>query len=123
MQDTRNDEAAVREVVGWYFDGMYRSDPALIEKAFEPSARVMGVTDGEHREMAVADFMAFVGKQQPSAADKGEPFDMRILSLDITGGTAAVKLEDRYLGRDFIDYLLLVRQDDGWNICHKLWWA
>jgi len=123
MEAVQTDEAAIREVVGWYFDGMYRSDPALIEAAFDPAARIMGVTDGEHREMAVADFMTFVGNQQPSAADKGEAFEMRIVSLDITGGTAAVKLEDRYLGRNFIDYLSLVRRDDGWKICHKLWWT
>lgn len=43
-------------------------------------------------------FTAFVGKQQPSALDKGEAFETRIISLDLTRETAAVKLGDKCRG-------------------------
>ena len=68
-------------------------------------------------------FTAFVGKQQPSALDKGEAFETRIISLDLTRETAAVKLGDKCRGGGVIDYLSLVRRDDGWKTRHKLWWT
>ena len=50
--------------------------------------------------------------------------DCKIASLDITGGSAAAKIE---LSRDgkmiYTDYLSLLKFDDGWKIAAKVYYA
>jgi len=46
--------------------------------------------------------------------------DARILSIDVEGDAACVKLaEARFWGQDFIDFFLLSRIDGEWHIVAK----
>ena len=121
MSEILDEMSAIGEVVNWYFNAMYQSDGSLILKAFDEKARVVGLTDGKLQEMSVPRFAEFVAQQQPSAAASEEPFDMRIVTIDVSGGSAMVKVADRYLDRDFIDYLSLIKVDGQWRIFNKLW--
>ena len=50
----------------------------------------------------------------------GEPFDMRILSIDRTGRAAVAKVAMRWNGRDDVDCLSMIRRDEGgWSISEK----
>ena len=49
----------------------------------------------------------------------GEDYDMRIVSVDMTGNEAVAKVEDLYSGFRFTDYLSLLRIDGTWFIIHK----
>jgi hypothetical protein len=117
---SKEDLDAIAATVDDYFYGMYRSDGSLIEKAFTEDALIIGHTEGSYAQMTRADFAGFVAKQA-SADEAGEPFDMRIVSVDVTVDAAVVKVADRYLGRDFIDYLTLIKKDGRWVIAHKAW--
>ena len=44
---------------------------------------------------------------------------MRIVSIDMTGIEAMVKVEDLYLGFRFTDYLSLLKIDGEWVIVNK----
>ena len=114
------DLKAIEATIDDYFYGMYRSDRTLIERAFTAEAAIEGLTEGRYMRMSRADFADFVAKQD-SAEEAGEPFEMQIVSLDITVDAAFVKVADRYIGRDFIDYLSLLKTDSGWRIVHKSW--
>lgn len=103
-----------------YFMGMYRSDPKLIEKAFTADAVIEGHTGGRYLRMIRSGFADFVAAQA-SAEKAGEPFDMKIVSVDVTEDAAMVKVSDRYIGRDFVDYLSLLKVDGRWRIVHKSW--
>ena len=111
---------AIEDCVGLYFDGLYRSDRALLEKAFHPNASVIGYSsDGKLNLMALETFLGFVDTV-PSPQDAGSEYDMEILSVDATPTTASVKVRDLYLGRDFIDHLHLAREGETWRIVSKL---
>ena len=115
-----NDLQQISETVAWYFNGMYRSDGDLLRKAFSDTAMITGHTDGRFTEMDLDTFVEFAASQD-SAQAAGEPFDMRIVALDVTGNAATVKVADHYIGRDFIDYLALLKKDGQWRIYNKLW--
>jgi Putative lumazine-binding len=54
----------------------------------------------------------------------GEPFDMRILSIDRAGRAAVVKVAMRWNGRDYVDFLSMIRRDEGgWSIGEKTFHA
>lgn len=109
---------AIAAVVDDYFQGMYHSDTARLGRAFHEDARITGYDEGKLINNPIAGFIKFVGGVSAPAED-GEAFDMEILSVDITGSAAAVKVRDVYKGLRFIDYLTLLKFDDGWRIVNK----
>lgn len=115
-----NDDEQIRATVQTYFDCMYESSAEKTHAAFHPSARITGYLDDGLHEMTVKDFAGFVASQQPSPKAKGEPARLDILSVDIAGNTAAVRVRDDYLGMTFMDTLSLLKTDDKWSIYNKL---
>ena len=63
MRDLEQISACVEN----YFQGMFRSDGALLLSAFHPGAMISGHTDGHLTEMDLDQFADFAAKQ-PSAA-------------------------------------------------------
>ena len=59
-------------------------------------------------------------ESRPVPADSGEPYHMRIISTDVTGAIATIKVEDLYQGLRFTDYLTLLKTDDNWVIVNKV---
>ena len=113
-------EAGIRHAIQLYFDGLYRSDRAALEKAFHPTAKIIGYSsDGKLNLMSLETFLDFVEKV-PSPEGEGAEYDMEILAVDATPTTASVKVRDLYLGRMFIDQLHLVDEDGTWRIVSKL---
>lgn len=115
-----NDEEQIRATIQTYFDCMYESSSEKTHAAFHPAAKITGYLQDKLHEMTVNDFADFVASQQPSAKEKGEPARLDILSVEIAGNTAAVKVRDDYLGMTFMDTLSFLKADGKWSIYNKL---
>ena len=115
-----SDEQQIRSTIQTYFDCMYESSAEKTHTAFHPNAKITGYLDDGLHQMSVSEFADFVSSQQPSPKEKGEPERLDILSIDIAGNTAAVKVRDDYLGMTFMDTLSLLKADGKWNIYNKL---
>lgn len=66
------------------------------------------------------------GRRLTGATDpraEGEPFDMRLVSVDRTASVATAKSEVRYQGRRYTDYLTLQKADGRWRIAGKLFFC
>ena len=48
---------------------------------------------------------------------------MRLVSIDRTGSVAMAKVEVRYQGRQYTDYLTLQRAAAGWSIVSKAFFS
>ena len=103
-----------------YFDGMYESSSEKIKKIFHPDARVAGYLNGELMLMSRDDFADFVGSQQPSPEENSDEIMLEIVSCEIAGKTASVKVRDKYLGAMFLDTLSFINIDGDWKIYNKL---
>ena len=113
------DLAAIEEVAWLYMEGMHACDPERLNAAFHPTARVQGYRGAEWRSLTRDEFVAYAAGLGPRAA-AGEPFDMRILSIDRAGRAAVVKVAMRWNGRDYVDFLSMIRRDEGgWSISEK----
>ena len=115
------DQAAIQATIQTYFDGLYQGDVSLLADTFDPSATVCGYGgDGTLKTLSLEQFLGFV-KSLPIPSNNGEPFDMEVLSIDISGTVAAAKVRDLYQGRDFTDHLHLIKRSDGnWRIFGKV---
>ena len=115
-----SDKEQIENVVQLYVDSMDESNPEKVKQAFHINAKVVGYLHGEFMEMSVDDFAGFVLSQQPSPKEKGENVVFEILSCEIEGATAQVKVRDKYLGITFLDTLSFIKIDDGWKLYNKL---
>ena len=118
MSKTAPEIEAIAATIQLYFDGLYHSDVEKLRQAFHERACVVGMFQGNMAYMSLKDFLGIVS-QTPPPADKGEKYDMRIVSLDVTGQAAVVKVADLYIGLQFTDYLTLAEIDGKWLIVHK----
>lgn len=115
-----SDESQIKDTIQTYFDCMYESSADKVHAAFHPNAKITGYLENELHEMTVDDFAGFVTAQQPSPKEKGDSARIDIVSLEIFGNTAAVRVRDDYLGMTFLDSLNLLKSDGQWSIYSKL---
>ena len=116
-----SDIDAVRAVINLYFDALFESDADKVHAAFHPSAKIVGYSaNGEFNERDVATFATFVASHQPSAAAKGDPRVLEIVSAEVAGQTAVTLVRDDYLGLCYLDTLSFVQCDGRWCIYNKL---
>ncbi|MEO3472778.1 nuclear transport factor 2 family protein [Roseomonas sp. CAU 1739] len=98
-------------------------DPTLFSAAFHPTARIQGYRGGQWRGLTREEFVGHY-TQLGSRAAAGEAFDMRILSIDRAGRAAVVKVGMRWNERDYVDFLSMIRRDEGgWSISEKTFFS
>ena len=115
-----NDSAEITECIERYYQSLRTSDPALVRTAFHEQARITGyLPDGLH-QMTVDEFAGFAEAQQPSPEASGEAPMLEILSCEIAGETASVRLREAYLGMVFLDTFAMLKVEDRWVIYNKL---
>ena len=115
-----NDQEAISNMVQIYVDSMDESNPDKVKQAFHSNAKVVGYLHNDFMEMSTDDFAGFVEAQQPSPKEKGENVVYEILSCEVQGTTASVKVRDKYLGISFLDTLSFISIDNEWKIYNKL---
>ena len=101
----------IQKVIELYIDSMESSDPDKVKIAFHANAKVVGYLHGDFMELSTEEFAGFVAAQKPSPKEKSENIIFDILSCDIEGTIASVKIRDQYLGITFLDILSLIKQE------------
>jgi hypothetical protein len=117
MSESTSDLQRIADTVQHYFDGMYHRDIGVLRKAFHPKAFLFGHLHEKFTHIA-DDWFGMVASR-PVPAESGEPYDMKIVSTDVTGQVATVKVADLYRGLRFTDYLTLAKVDGNWVIVNK----
>ena len=115
-----NDIEQIENVVQLYIDILDESNPDKVKETFHENAKVVGYLHGDFMEMSVDDFAGFVASQQPSPKEKSENVVFEILTCEIEGTTALVKVRDKYLGITFLDTLSFIKNESEWKIYNKL---
>lgn len=114
------DSSAIRAAALDYIEGWYEADAGRMERAVHPelAKRLHLATEGRSfvQETGASALVASTarggGSETPEAERRS---DVRI--LDVFRGAASVKVE----ATDWVDYLHLVRTEDGWKILNVLW--
>ena len=123
MSDHSDPEAAAIEaVVQDYFRGIHEGDVARLERIFHPQCWLFGENRNGSHEFPLAGFLEQIGGEAAPKSE-GEPFDMRLVSLDRSGPVAVAKVAVRYQGRRYTDYLTFQRAYARWRIVGKLFFT
>lgn len=110
------DLQAVKTILMRYFDGLHRADTRMLDIIFDDNARLCapGVRRSKKQWLE-----RVANRPVPEAL--GHPFAYQILSMELCGEQAMAKVSCPLLGRQFIDYLGLLKEDGGWRIVSKLY--
>lgn len=119
MEDrTDHENAAIEALAQDYFLGMYEGDVGRLQRIFNPQCWLFGENRSGCHEFPLAGFLNQIASE-PVPKAVGEPFEMRLVSVDRTGSIGTVKVEVRYQGRRYTDYLMLQKTAQGWSIVSK----
>lgn len=112
--------AEVTEAVQGYFDGLYHADTKRLAKAFHPDARYINLIDGDYMNKSLSEYFEMVD-QRTSPASKGQPREDRIFSIEFGGSKMAfVRASMTMMEREYLDFLTLSHDENGWRIMAKV---
>ena len=123
-----DDKAEVEKVIkGSYFNGAFNDlDTEAMRKGFHPEFAIFSAKGNDINRYPIDTWVKGI-ENRKQAADfdaSRSKMDCKILSLDVTGGCAAAKVEMSKDGEKiYTDYLSLLKFDDGWKIVAKVYHA
>ena len=111
-------DEAIAKTVQLYFDGMVSRDPAKLEAAFLPQARLIGYRGDVLVVTPLAEWI-----QSTAAGAPRDPAQYRneLKSIRREGKMALVEAELYWPTRYYYDYLTLLEVAGVWKIVHKSW--
>ena len=117
---TDTDARALRALAQTYFDGAYEMDADKFASIFHPSSSVTKVgDDGSVSVTPIATWLAAVRKLKAPKQQGLERQD-QILSIDVEGELALVKLKLQIPPRYFTDLLSCLKVNGTWKIAQKV---
>jgi len=123
--DDRSDVEKVIQTC--YFNGAFNDlDTVSMRKGFHPEFAIFSADGTKISRYPIDVWIQGIEKrkQDPNFDPSQAKMDCRIVSLDITGGCAAAKVEISKDGNQvFTDYLSLLKFEDGWKIAAKVYHA
>lgn len=115
-----DDFADVTRLMQSYFDGLYHADSMRLREVFHPKLAYICATEGDELYLDLDTYMARMDLRE-APAKRGEPRDDVILEINFSSPQLAyVKARMTMMGRDYLDYLTLVRHDGGWRVLTKV---
>lgn len=113
-----HDHQAILTVLADYFNGLYTGDTELLRSVFDPDAALFAEIGGQSYHKRLDDYLEGVS-QRESPEELGEPYQMKLLSLDVTHNIASARVHVPARGFNFYNYLTLLRRDGVWVIVNK----
>ena len=116
MQSEAKDFERIVVLVNEYFDGLYEADVEKLRRIFHEDAYLKA--PGLRRSLN--EWLELVASRAiPKVV--GEAYDFKILSVDMQGEQAMVKVECPLLGNFYVDFLGFLKENGRWLIVNKMY--
>ena len=102
----------------YYVLGHAEYNPDLYQQILHPEWKMFQLEKGE---LIIVDREEFCRWYQPHKKDPSLVWEFGIISVDVTGDTAQVKMRLENQQVIYIDYLHLMKQSGKWWIVHKIY--
>lgn len=110
------EKALIEKTIETYFDGWQTGDTLKLGKVIHATCRLKNVTDDQ---VQVIDRKTYLGRFE--LHPKQENTGGKIISIDITGNTAAAKCQINTPTMLITDYFNLLKIKDQWFIVDKIY--
>ena len=123
--DTDAEKAVKTVILNSYVNGAFNDlDPEAMEDGFHPDFAIFSAKGEDIKKYPIAKWVARTKeKKADSEFDPSKnKWTHKFASIDVTGGSAAVKIELSHEGKHvYTDYLSLLKFDSGWKIVAKVY--
>jgi len=110
------DFEAVMSLVQDYFDGLHHGDVKKLRAIFHPDAFLKA--PGLRRSLEQwLDAVA----SRPVPFEHGQPYDFKLLSIEVIKDQAMVKLECPLFDHLYVDFLGLLKENGHWLFVNKMY--
>ena len=121
-----DDNSDVEKVItASYFNGAFNDlDTESMRKGFHPEFAIFSARGNEINRYPIDTWIKGIEKRKndPNFDPDQVKMDCKIVSIDITGGCAAAKIEMSKNGKMiYTDFLSLLKFTDGWKIVAKVY--
>ncbi len=112
----QDETAAIRAALNDYIEGSTNGQPERLKKAFHPDLNLYYIRNGQVKVWSGTDYIADTKEGVPT----GETG--KILSIDYENNAAMAKVEiaPENGKTPYIDYFMLLKTNNGWQIIHKM---
>lgn len=117
LMSLKTEREAIEAVVVDYLEGMIYGQRDRLERAMHPQCMQAGHFGGTYEFFDRETFIRSL--EGEAAVPPGTPYRAEIVSIDLTGDVAVVKVEDDCFGTTFTDYLTLIKHETQWQIVMK----
>jgi len=112
--------AEIEATLTSYFDALYDSDAVMLADVMHPRAIYATADEPELLIRSMDEYLPIVAARQAPRA-RGEARKDVIESIDRAGdNTALARVRCSIGSRDFVDFLSLIRTNQGWRIVAKV---
>lgn len=123
-----NDKGEVEKVIkASYFNGAFNDlDTKAMRKGFHSEFAIFSAKGNDINRYPIDTWVKGIEtrKQAANFDASRSKMDCKIVSIDVTGGCAAAKIEMSKNGNKiYTDYLSLLKFDEGWKIVAKVYHA
>lgn len=108
---------AARVPLEAYILGHRTGEASHMDRAFHPTARMTYMSDTGLVTVPITDYIGGMRSRGPRA--QPDTFPRRIASLDVAGTAAVARIEMTFPTVTFVDYMTLLKFQDGWRIVNK----
>ncbi len=116
---TPEDHKQVLSLIELYFEGLHHADSKMLRKVFHPKLAYVCATEGDELYLDLDTYMTRVEGRTPPA-ERGDPRDEAVLEIAFgSDRIARVTARMSMMGRDYLDFLTLVREGADWRIVTK----
>ena len=116
----QDSQLEVQELMVRYFDGLYRSDSAVLRSVFHADLMYVNATRGNYENMGLAAYMKRIDARTPPSS-RGDPRNEVIERVTLHGGRIGiVEARMTMMGRDYQDLLTLIHTTEGWRVLTKV---
>ena len=114
------DYAEINTLMELYFEGLYQADSAMLRRVFHPNLAYVCATKGDPLYLDLETYMARIDKRV-APAQSADPRDETVLDISIgTPEMAKVTARMMLMGRSYLDFLTLLKTDQGWRVISKI---
>ncbi|MDP2700297.1 nuclear transport factor 2 family protein [Thalassospira sp.] len=117
---TPTDYSAISRLMETYFEGLYHADSTMLRGIFHPELSYVCTTEGDELYLDLESYMARIDKRE-APAKRGDFRDEAVLEISFgSARLARVMARMSMMGRNYLDFLTLVRHGVEWRIVTKV---
>ncbi|MEM7549642.1 MAG: nuclear transport factor 2 family protein [Bacteroidota bacterium] len=124
-KDQSSKEEIKQVILEGYIHGAFNElDPEAMSKTFHEDFAIFSAKGNDISRYEIKDWVNGVEKRKndPEFDPENNQWDAEFSNIDVTGNSAAVKINLSHEGRlIYTDYLSLLKFDDGWRIVAKVY--